>query len=62
MLTGQDYSNRRPSLVHFAGEILALELIWPFPLIGIGVLGILDPLVVGVALVLALIPWLARWS
>jgi putative inorganic carbon (HCO3(-)) transporter len=60
MLTGQDYSNRRSSPVRFADEILALELIWPFPLIGIGVLGILDPLMVGVAIVLALMPWLAR--
>jgi putative inorganic carbon (HCO3(-)) transporter len=60
MLTGRDYSNRRSSLVRFADEILGLELIWPFPLIGIGVLGILDPLMVGVAIVLALIPWLAR--
>jgi putative inorganic carbon (HCO3(-)) transporter len=60
MLTGQDYSNRRSSLVRFADEILGLELVWPFPLIGIGVLGILDPLMVGVAIALALIPWLAR--
>jgi putative inorganic carbon (HCO3(-)) transporter len=61
MLTGQDYSNRRSSLVRFADEILALELIWPFPLIGIGVLEILDPLMIGVAIILALMPWLARW-
>jgi putative inorganic carbon (HCO3(-)) transporter len=60
MLTGQDYSNRRSSLVRFADEILALELIWPFPLIGIGVLGILDPVMIGVAGVLACMPWLAR--
>ncbi|MEJ2560553.1 MAG: hypothetical protein P8186_30890, partial [Anaerolineae bacterium] len=61
MLTGQDYSNRRSSLVRLADEILALELIWPFPLIGMGVLKILDPLMIGVAIVLALIPWLVRW-
>ncbi len=61
MFTDQDDSNYQSPLVHFAGEILALELIWPFPLIGIGVLGILDPLMIGVAIFLALMPWLARW-
>lgn len=60
MFTYQDDSNDRSPLLRLANEVLALELIWPFPLLGIGVLGILDPLMIGATIVLALMPWLAR--
>ncbi|MBE7554366.1 MAG: O-antigen ligase family protein [Anaerolineales bacterium] len=48
-------------LVYFADQILALELLWPFPLIAVGVLQILEPLVVEAAIVLAVLPWAVRW-
>jgi cytochrome c-type biogenesis protein CcmH/NrfG len=44
-----------------AREVLTLELLWPFPLLAVGVLGILDPLMVGAAVVFAVLPWAARW-
>jgi putative inorganic carbon (HCO3(-)) transporter len=48
-------------LTHYTDQILALELLWPFPLIAVGVLQILEPLVVEAAIVLALLPWAVRW-
>lgn len=40
-----------------ARQIISAELFWPFPLIVVGVLGILEPVIVGIALFLALVPW-----
>lgn len=55
------YSSTCPApFLPLADEIVAWELIWPFPLLIVGVLGILDPLMIGVAVGLALLPWLAR--
>jgi O-antigen ligase len=48
-------------LSQFTDPIITLELVWPFPLIAVGVLRILDPLLVGIAALLALLPWVARW-
>ncbi|MBI1878207.1 MAG: O-antigen ligase family protein [Chloroflexi bacterium] len=38
-----------------------MELIWPFPLIAVGVFKIQGPVLAGIAVVLALSPWLVRW-
>ena len=54
-------NNNNPSPVwHVADWIVGAELFWPLPLVAVGVLGALDPLPVGVAIILALIPWGAR--
>ncbi|MFN8455389.1 MAG: O-antigen ligase family protein [Anaerolineae bacterium] len=47
--------------VQYAKQILALELWWPVPLILVGVLRILEPLWVTVAIGLVLVPWVTRW-
>lgn len=44
-----------------SNQINALELVWPLPLLIIGILGFLNPIAVGVALVMAFLPWLARF-
>ena len=44
-----------------AERILAWELVWPLPLLVIGILGLQVPLLVILSLVLACMPWLARW-
>ena len=49
------------ALSQFADQVVALELIWPFPLIAVGVLGIHEPVLASLAVVLALLPWFARW-
>jgi len=43
-----------------AKSILRLELIWPFSLIVVGVSKSLDPLYIGIALIFAFLPWIAR--
>jgi hypothetical protein len=55
------YHHNHSLLAHFADQIVALELIWPFPLLGLGVLSINQPALTCLAFVLALLPWLARW-
>jgi len=52
--------NRRLTLIPLAESILRLELTWPFPLIAVGVAKSLDPLFVGVGLIFAFLPWVAR--
>lgn len=56
------YSRRqRTPLAHFAHQVAAWELLWPFPLIGLGLLRIEELALVGPAVGLALLPWLTRW-
>lgn len=55
------YHFQRLSFVQHADWVLAPELLWPVPLIVIGVLRILDPLWIGVALGLVFLPWVTRW-
>lgn len=55
------YRIQQSSLAYYTDQILALELLWPIPLIAVGVLQILNPLVVEIALGLALLPWAIRW-
>jgi hypothetical protein len=57
----QPNPGRRQPLLHLADRILAGELFWPLPLLALGVLGILNPVLVVPALVVALVPWPARW-
>jgi hypothetical protein len=40
--------------------VLILELVWALPLVWAGILGVLDPLLIGAAVVMALVPWLGR--
>lgn len=40
---------------------MALELIWPMPLLAVGVFEVLTFWVVMIALLLALLPWVVRW-
>ena len=54
------YHDYRSPLLYLADQIVSLELIWPFPLLAVGVLAMRDPLVTGVAVALALLPWVAR--
>jgi O-antigen ligase len=54
-------SSRSPLLLQIANQIILAELIWPLPLLLIGIAGLVEPLLIGVTLSLALIPWLARW-
>ncbi|HXV98216.1 MAG TPA: O-antigen ligase family protein, partial [Anaerolineae bacterium] len=61
MSNARRYRCNHSLLAQFANQIIALELIWPFPLIGLGVLSIYQPALAGLAIVLALLPWLARW-
>ncbi len=60
-MPGPHYTDSQWSLVQNADKALALELLCPFPLILIGVLRVLEPLLVGVGIGLGLLPWLARW-
>lgn len=55
------YAYSQQLLVQYADKVLTLELFYPFPLIVMGVLRILSPLLVGVGIGLVLLPWLARW-
>ena len=41
--------------------INSLEIIWTIPLLTVGILGLLDSLVIGIAITVALLPWMARW-
>jgi len=54
------YSDFRPRLIDVADRVAAFELIWPIPLIVVGMWGLLEPIVVGIAVVLAVFPWLLR--
>lgn len=54
------YSDFRPRLIDVADKVAAVELIWPFPLIMVGIWGLLEPVVAGIAVVLAVFPWLLR--
>jgi hypothetical protein len=56
----QPNPGRRQALLHLADRILAGELFWPLPLLALGVLGILNPVLVVPAMVVALVPWPAR--
>lgn len=49
------------SVAQYTDQILALELFWPFLLILAGVFRILEPLWVGTAILLNLLPWVIRW-
>ncbi len=54
----------RPYLVRLlplARGVVALELLWPWPLLSIGLFSITDPLINLMAIGLALLPWPARW-
>jgi putative inorganic carbon (HCO3(-)) transporter len=56
------YRNHSPSLLLFAAErVVSLELIWPLPLLLVGIGGVVAPVAVGAALALAALPWSARW-
>ncbi len=55
------YRRRQTPLTHFVHQVVAWELFWPLPLIGLGLLRIEEWALVGPALALALLPWLARW-
>jgi putative inorganic carbon (HCO3(-)) transporter len=56
------YRHRLPSLFMLAAErVVSLELIWPLPLLLIGIGGVSDPQAAGAALVLAALPWGAHW-
>ena len=48
-------------LLPLGRRVMALELFWPWPLLVIGLFGITDPLIVLMAIGLALLPWPARW-
>jgi O-antigen ligase len=52
---------RRMAWLRLSDRILAGELYWPLPLLALGVLGIFKPGLALPALVLALVPWPARW-
>lgn len=47
---------------HFplANKLLTLEVVWPLPLIAVGVAGIRVPTMIGLALLLAAMPWFMR--
>lgn len=51
--------HRTPAL-DFAQQIAELELFWPLSLLAVAILRIDNPLIVGGAIVIALIPWLTR--
>lgn len=51
----------RSFLQQFTYQIVFLELISPFPLIFVGLSRVLNPLVVGSVITLAVIPWVTRW-
>jgi hypothetical protein len=55
------YASSRSSLLNIADKIISAELIWPLPLVVVGVLGIVDWLIVAAAVILLLLPWVARW-
>lgn len=52
---------QRPLLTNYANQVTALELLWPLPLIGLGLFEVKNLAWIGLALGLALLPWLARW-
>lgn len=55
------YQPRRKLLANYANRVAALELFWPIPLIGLGLLEVKEPVWIGAALILAILPRLARW-
>lgn len=61
MLNRSQYHRRRTPLAHFADQVSTLELLWPFPLLGIGIFKIDEPVLIVLALGLAGLPWLVRW-
>jgi putative inorganic carbon (HCO3(-)) transporter len=52
---------RSAPLLSLYNKIASAELIWPFPLITLGILSISYPLLIGIAVVLALVPWFVRF-
>jgi hypothetical protein len=60
-MNNQPNPGRRRALLRLADWIVAAELFWPLPLLALGVLGSFNPVLVVPALVLALVPWPARW-
>jgi hypothetical protein len=48
-------------IIFIIDQIISLELFWPLPLVVVGILGILNYMIVGIALCLALLPWVARF-
>jgi O-antigen ligase len=56
-----DYRFHQSPIIHYVDQVLAVELLWPIPLITVGLLQIMEPLAIGIALLLALLPWLTRW-
>ncbi len=50
-----------PTLAEFFRQILALELLWPLPLLALGIVKIVDPVAVSIAVVLAFLPRLTFW-
>lgn len=61
MLNRSRYQQRRTSLTRFTDQVATLELLWPFPLIGLGVFKVEEPILIVLALALAGLPWLTRW-
>lgn len=39
----------------------SMELLWPLPLLGLGLLGLFSPIAISLAIILALLPWALRW-
>lgn len=50
----------RSPQIPLAKPVLTLELVWALPLVGVGILGVLYPLLLGAAFVMALVPWFMR--
>ena len=62
MMLNSWYENldEESAIIFMVDQIISLELFWPLPLIMVGMLGILNPIIVGGAILLALLPWVAR--
>ena len=60
MFNEQAYPYRSSPLLRLAEKMTTLELFWPLPLVAAGVMKWVDPLVIGIAIALALLPWLVR--
>ena len=61
MFNRSRYRQRASSLDQLAQQIVNLEFVWSFPLIAVGVLKVQKPVWVGLAVFLAVLPWLVRW-
>lgn len=61
MLSRSRHYRHRTPLTRFTDQVSRLELLWPLPLIGLGIFQVAEPILVALALLLAGLPWVARW-